>query len=106
MDPRNGLRGYVIRNLPHINPMLLREHDQFRNRLDIYSVMVFAGFALTVANPLILWFSVDWMALGVLTVITLGIALLAYRGAIAAAEDYGTVLMEIDRHLFTARGRS
>lgn len=106
VDPRFGLRGYVIRNLPNINPMLLREHDQYRNRLDMYAVMVFAALALTTINPLILGSSVGWVTIFVTSTATITMALVAYRGAVAAAEDYGTALTEVDRQLFAARGRS
>lgn len=107
VDSRYGLRGYVIRNLPHINPMLLREHDQFRNRLDMYAVMVFVGLALTVINPIILWPpTIHWMTLAVIMLTTIITSIIAYRGAISAAEDYGTVLTEIDRQLFATRGRT
>lgn len=93
------LRGYVIRNLARINPLLLGEHDQYRNRLDMYAVMCLASVFLTGANIALLWHVVAGEGLATLSALTLLLAWASYRGAVASAHDYGTTLLAINHEL-------
>lgn len=108
VDPVKGLRGYVIRNVHRISPPLLREHDQHRNQLDMYAVMSLAAALLALVNGLALWgdaaLTINIVAAAILAPILLSI--MAYRGAIAAAEGYGLALIEIDLQLAANGGRA
>lgn len=48
------LRGFVVRNLDKIPRSVLQEHDQYRNRLDMYCMFVLVCAALAVAGPALL----------------------------------------------------
>lgn len=91
------LRGFVIRNLHRIPPVLLQEHDQYRNRLDMYCLFVLVCLVLAVAAPALLAGSRPDPALGVgggLSYLVLAVA--GYRAAVASARGYGTALQAID----------
>lgn len=95
----NDVQGFVIRNLDRIDPMLLSEHDQYRNRLDMYASLSVVAAVATAANVALLAGDAGWLAIGGLSI---GLAVMAwgsYRGAVGAAEDYGTVLRAIDDRL-------
>jgi len=91
-----ALRGYVIRNLHRIPPAVLQEHDQYRNRLDMYCMFVVVCGALAVAAPALLLSHAD-PAFGAGA--GLGYAVLAvvgYRAAVASGRGYATTLLAID----------
>jgi hypothetical protein len=91
------LRGYLINNLKSFDAQLLQQHNQYRNRLDMYAVMTVLSLALAALDA--------WLLPGVLpTQFSLSVAAsfvvlsyLSYRGAISAAMDYGTVLSAMNR---------
>lgn len=91
------LRGYLIGNLKSFDAQLLQQHNQYRNRLDMYVVMTVLSLALAALDA--------WLLPGVLpTQFSLGVAVsfvvlsyLSYRGAISAAMDYSTVLSAMNR---------
>lgn len=94
------LEGFVMENYAKIPARLMVQHDQFRDRLDMYSNLVFVFFLLAFASVPLLYGSVAeaaWMASigGLLTFILL--AYLSYRAAISSAEAYGTILVTISR---------
>jgi len=94
-----NLRGLVIGNLHRIDPATLQEHDQYRNRLDMYSVLCFVSATLAVVNVAVLRGSIETRTLVLLTIAMLLLSWASYRGTLTTAEDYGTVLTEIDRRL-------
>lgn len=91
------LRGYVIRNLASVDPLLLSEHDEHRNRLDMYAVMTFMALTLIPINIVLLRHEIANSTMAILMVPALILSLTSYRGAIAAAEEYGQALKAIDR---------
>lgn len=94
-----NLRGFVIGNLHRIDQTTLQEHDQYRNRLDMYSMLCFVTFALAIVNGTALWDVVSGQTLAILSMGMLALCWASYRGALTTAEDYGTVLIEVDRRL-------
>jgi len=94
-----NLRGFVIGNLHQIDPATLQEHDQYRNRLDMYSVLCFVTATLAVLNLAILAGEIETGTLVLLTASMLLLGWASYRGTLTTAEDYGTVLAEIDRRV-------
>lgn len=96
------LRGYVIRNLGRIDPPILREHDEHRNRLDMYAVMCAIAVAIVPLNVVVLHGEVSGLTLTSLSIGALLVAWSSYRGAVAAAEEYGQALLAIDDALSDA----
>lgn len=96
------LRGYVIRNLGKIDPLILREHDEHRNRLDMYAVMCAIAVIIIPLNVVVLRGEVPMRTLTLLSISALLVAWSSYRGAVAAAEEYGQALLAIDEALSDA----
>lgn len=93
------LRGYVIRNLHRISPWLLAEHDQYRNRLDMYSILTFVAGMLAMVNGVAVFNLFNGVAAAIVTALFLLVSVMSYRGALASASDYGTILESIDEAL-------
>lgn len=100
-----NLRGYVIRNLSAVDPMLLSDHDEHRNRLDMYAVMSLVALTLVPINFLILKNEVAGVTLALLIVAAVMLSWSSYRGAVAAAEEYGQALKAIDRAVIDGAAR-
>lgn len=96
------MRGYLYAHLDSIDPALMRQHTQYRNRLDMFSVMTVLTAALIPVNS---WFLRAVLPTSAILVVTLGlllISLFSYRGAISAALDYGAILLAIDAGIVAA----
>jgi hypothetical protein len=93
----SDLRAAVIRRLPDTPAELLAEHDQYRNRLDLYAVMTLICFTLAAINAVILALVLEGMAWLVVTAAFAALSLASYRGALAAGRDWGDVLVEMGR---------
>jgi hypothetical protein len=91
------LRTYLFDHLDEIGPQLLEQHNHYRNRLDMCSVLTVLCLLLAAADafllPQLLPVSYAWWACGALTLLSY----LSYRGAVAAALDYGPVLVAINK---------
>lgn len=95
-----GLEGYVAAHR-HLMPLNTRvQHDQFRTRLDMYSIMVFVCAFLVALTPVLLWGDVDDRehVLLIMTIFT-ALTLSSYRAAVFSAQGYCSVLREIDRRV-------
>ena len=90
------MRGYLYRHLRSIEPALMHEHTQYRNRLDMFSVMTVLCALLIPANALLLPGVLPVLAILVATASLLTLSLFSYRGAVSAAVDYGAILVAID----------
>lgn len=98
VDP--PLRGYIMRNLHRIPGLLLQEHDQYRNRLDMYCMFVFVCTVLAVAAPVLLVPARPDPAFGIgATVAYLLLTVAGYRAAVASGRGYGSALLAINRGL-------
>lgn len=90
------LRGYLYQRLDAIAPTLMRQHTQHRNRLDLYAVMSVVAALLAALDawllPAVLPRDVAASAIAVLV----ALSFVSYRGAIAAAMDYGPILLAMD----------
>lgn len=96
----SDLRGFVIRHLKAIDSLTLTEHDQYRNRLDMYSVLCIVSVLLAAFNGVALSPTPNApvaIAVGALPLLILSWA--SYEGAVATASDYVTVLQEIDKQV-------
>ncbi len=96
------IEGFVIREFDSIPFSLQVDHDDQRNRLDLYCTMVFAlpvagliaALAL-VAHPGYAWVTFLGASLG---------SVAAYRAAMATARAYGSVLIAIADHVHGVAG--
>lgn len=94
--PGSGSLPGLVQRVFHELPFTLQmEHDQFRSRLNLYCSMVIVFVLAAVAAVPALGWS-DWRPPAVTAAITLAMAFLSYRAAIASARAYGTVLETID----------
>ncbi len=97
------LRTYLFEHLDQVGPQLLEQHNHYRNRLDMCSVMTVLCVLLAGADaflfPQLLPVSYAWWACGALTLLSF----LSYRGAVAAALDYGPVLVAINKSVELAQ---
>jgi hypothetical protein len=89
------LEGYVLRLFDKLPPSLQLEHDQYRNRLDLYCSLCVVLFAAALAATPVL------EPAGLQVVVTsiamsLGLLLLSYRAAVASAMRYGSILLTIE----------
>jgi hypothetical protein len=95
-DDVGQVEGLVMRRYDSIPPRLMVQHDQFRNRLEMYCclVLVFGvlavGSAWLLARPKEHYIS----AAGAFVILSL-LGLVSYRAAIASARGYCTVLRTI-----------
>ena len=91
-----SLEGLVMRSYDRLPARLLTQHDQFRDRLEMYCTLVPVLIVLAVAGAAALARSTDRYAGGAVALILFGaLAVVAYRAAIASARGYGVVLAEV-----------
>lgn len=91
------MRGYLYQHLDPIGPALMHQHNQYRNRLDMYAVMTAVSAVLLVVNA---WLLPPVLPGDVVTGVCIAFGMLSYlsyRGAIAAALDYGPILLAMDK---------
>lgn len=97
-----ALERFVLRNYAKVPSRLMAQHDQFRNRLDMYCVLAVVFILLGLGSvPLLLGtISVAWWAapLGGL-LLFVALAWVSYRAAIASARGYGATLVAMKESL-------
>lgn len=95
-DDGKKLVGLVMRRYELIPDRLMTQHDQFRNRLEMYCTLVLVSGLLAVFGGALLAHKKDhyMSAAGAIFVFVL-LGILSYRAAIASARGYGVVLGEI-----------
>jgi hypothetical protein len=92
-DPRSGsLRGSVQRVFYQLPSTVQGNHDQVRSRLDLYCTMV---LVFVVAAPAAFLALGPWWVAGIAAAISLILALMSYRAAIASARSYVVILETI-----------
>lgn len=103
------LERFVMENYNAIPARLMTQHDQFRDRLDMYALLVLVFAALSVASVPLLW-SISWPLSwlppwGIPYVVLLLLAFMSYRAAIASARGYGASLLAMNRVVKEAADR-
>lgn len=87
------LSTFAMRYRPLLDPLAQRQHDQFRDRLDMYCTLVFVCAGLAVAAPLLSYgrgsLRLPFVLFGVGFVI---LAMVSYSAAVASARGYCTQL--------------
>ncbi len=99
------LEGFVMRNYQWIPARLMIQHDQFRDRLDMYSSLVFVFLLLAAGAVPLLAYCAQYMlgSLAGASILLLG-ALLSYKAGVASAQGYGVTLASM-RDYVPAHGR-
>ena len=93
---RDRVETMVLEVYEALDPILRRQHDEHRNRLDLYCSMVFvvASIAIVAVARLVgdhpVWAAASALLLAML-------AWLTYRAAVASARVYGLLIVEIAR---------
>lgn len=95
----SALERFVMENYKSMPPRLMAQHDQFRDRLDMYSLLVLVFAVLAVASvPLLMESRTDyaWTPPAVGFALLASLAWLSYRAAIASARGYGSTLLAMN----------
>ncbi|MDD1477894.1 hypothetical protein [Arthrobacter sp. H16F315] len=99
LENTNGdLEGFVLSRWAAMPIHLRLQHDEFRDRLEMYCILVFVAAILSVATILILFDSkIQFWQIGLLATGFLALACVCYSAAITSANGYCTVLKQIDK---------
>jgi hypothetical protein len=96
LQESEDLEGFVLRWWQEVPEALQQEHDQYRTRLDLYSLLVFVFSSLALTGIVLVDDSVHNLAgrIGV-GIGFFFLATVSYQAAIASAKGFGTVLHAI-----------
>ena len=97
------MRGYLYEHLDSIGPTLMHQHNQYRNRLDMYAVMTLLSVILAALNALLLPEVLPTPAVIAAVTGLLTLSYFSYRGAVAAALDYGPIVVAIGHSIHRTR---
>jgi hypothetical protein len=87
------LEGLVMRSYEHVHSRLMVQHDQFRNRLEMYCTLVVVFLLLApIGSGLLAGQDDQYRSAAVALFLFLMLAIISYRAAIASARGYGVVL--------------
>ena len=101
------LEGLVMRRYAGLPSRLLDQHDQFRDRLDMYCTFVPIFVILALLSAVLLGTPMkNWIVAGITSAGFLLLACLSYRAAIASARGYGVALSAIAATPTTNESRS
>lgn len=94
-----SLERFVMDNYKFMPQRLMAQHDQFRDRLDMYALLVLVFFVLAAGSiPLLLESNADYPwapPAGGFAVLSI-LAWFSYRAAIASARGYGSTLLAMN----------
>jgi hypothetical protein len=92
----HDLEGLVMRRYERIPARLMTQHDQFRDRLDMYCTFVPVFLILAAASGALLARSADHFVSAACTAVAfILLTWLSYLAAVASARGYGTTLVTI-----------
>jgi len=95
----DDVQGFVLRRYAAAPRPVQLQHDEFRNRLDMYCIMVFVSGALALLTPLLLVDSgVRALAVVMICGIFVALSVASYGAAIASAGGYCAALKEMDKN--------
>lgn len=91
------LQGFVLKRYAEAPRRVQMQHDQFRNRLEMYCTLVFASAALLVLTPITLLGSrIDAAAIAIISSGFAALSAASYLAAIASASGYCAALKRMD----------
>jgi hypothetical protein len=91
------VQGFAMRRRGLVPARVQTQHDQFRDRLDMYCTLVFVSAVLVAVTGAVLWDRVPWWQTTSLAVSFGLFAIVCYQSAIASARGYCVALREMDR---------
>lgn len=99
LDNADGdIEGFALRRYAEAARLVQLQHDQFRNRLEMYCTMVFVSAALALLTLAILIGSgISAIAIAVTFTAFVMLCVSSYRAAIASAGGYCAALKEMDK---------
>lgn len=96
----HALERFIMENYDRIPARLMSQHDQFRDRLDMYSLLVLVFTILALAAIPITWtiaWPWPWLPSPAVAFASLAIlAWMSYEAAVASARGYGATLLAIN----------
>lgn len=97
----HALERFIMENYNRIPARLMTQHDQFRDRLDMYALLSLVFSVLAVGSVPLLWGIPgphEWTPAPLLCFFVLaGLAWMSYQAAIASARGYGSSLIAMSR---------
>jgi hypothetical protein len=91
------LEGFAMRRRSNVSQRIQQQHDQFRNRLDMYCTLVFVSTLLSASAIGFLATRVPlWEAAAAVIALT-AFSCACYGSAVASARGYSAVLRQMDR---------
>lgn len=91
------VQGFALRKYAMAPRLVQKEHDQFRNRLEMYCTMVFVSASLLILAPVMLLGSgIDHVAIAIIAGGFAALTEASYLAAIASAAGYCSALKEMD----------
>ncbi len=105
----HALERFVMENYSTIPTRLMTQHDHFRDRLDMYALLVLVFGALSVGSIPLLW-NIAWPkpwvpSWGIPFIVLLLLAWMSYWAAVASARGYGSTLLAMNRVVKDAAAR-
>lgn len=88
--------GFALRRREHVPPRTQLQHDQFRERLDMYATLTVVNVILIPVTAGALFGSVEATPIAIMAVLFAMFAVVSYRAAIASARGYCAVLRVMD----------
>jgi hypothetical protein len=93
----DDLQGFALRRYPGASRLVQKEHDQYRNRLEMYCILVFVSASLLILAPLILFKSgINIADIAIIAGSFAALSEASYLAAIASAAGYCQALKEMD----------
>jgi hypothetical protein len=97
-NAEGDVQGFVLRHYAAAPRLVQLQHDQFRNRLDMYCTMVFVTASLVLLTPAILLRSgTGSLAVPIISGIFAILSVASYHAAVASAGGYCAALKEMDK---------
>jgi hypothetical protein len=102
-----SLEGFLMRNYSAIPTRLLAQHDQWRDRLEMYSTLVYVSLSLALGSLPLLRSIGPYGRGSAVACVTLGLLTwLFHRAALASARGYGSVLVNMNAYVQKARSEA
>lgn len=93
---RDDVQGFAMRRRDLVSPRVQLQHDQFRDRLDMYCTLVFVSVVLAAISGVLLSGSVRWWQTTATAAGFIVFACACYGSAIASARGYCVALKRMD----------
>jgi len=93
----SDVQGFVLRRRTLVPRRVQLQHDQFRNRLEMYCTLVFVSGLLVILTPIALHArNIGNVAIAVITAVFGALSVASYLASIASARGYCAALKQMD----------